>query len=95
MEKDAVSYTGVKGIMMLTKDTAKEVGVEDRKDQGIAFWRNKIPSSIYDRIDYELDENEKKWFAIAAYNIGLRSCRGRDEASYKDNGDPNKQMVRY
>ena len=70
--KDAVSYTGVKGIMMLTKDTAREVGVENRIDpKNSIFGGAKYLRSIYDRIDYELDENEKKWFAIAAYNIGL------------------------
>ncbi len=71
-KKDAVSYTGVKGIMMLTKDTAKEVGVENRIDpRNSIFGGTKYLRSIYNRIDYNLDDNEKKWFAIAAYNIGL------------------------
>tara|TARA_Y100000766_G_scaffold266209_1_gene260366 strand:- start:458 stop:1861 length:1404 start_codon:yes stop_codon:yes gene_type:complete len=71
-KKDAVSYTGVKGIMMLTKDTAREVGVEDRKDpKESIFGGVKYLRTIYNRIDYDLDDKEKIWFAIAAYNIGL------------------------
>ena len=90
-KKDAVSYTGVKGIMMLTKDTAKEVGVEDRKDpRNSIFGGAKYLRSIYDRIDYDLDDNEKKWFAIAAYNIGLGHVEDAIMLATKDNVDIRK-----
>ena len=90
-KKDAVSYTGVKGIMMLTKDTAKEVGVEDREDpRNSIFGGAKYLRSIYDRIDYDLDDNEKKWFAIAAYNIGLGHVEDAIMLATKDNVDIRK-----
>ena len=89
--KDAVSYTGVKGIMMLTKDTAREVGVEDRKDpRNSIFGGAKYLRSIYDRIDYKLDNNEKKWFAIAAYNIGLGHVEDAIMLATKDGVDIRK-----
>jgi len=89
--KDAVSYTGVKGIMMLTKDTAREVGVDDRIDpKNSIFGGAKYLRSIYNRIDYELDENEKKWFAIAAYNIGLGHVEDAIKLAAKNGTQINK-----
>jgi membrane-bound lytic murein transglycosylase F len=70
---NAVSGTGVTGIMMLTEDTAAQMGVTDRTDPqqsirgGADYFRNlieKIPERItgFDRIA----------FTLAAYNIGFR-----------------------
>ena len=70
--KDAVSYTGVRGLMMLTKDTSRELGIEDRTNpiqsiNGGAKYLNKLLKKIPDNIN----PKEKIWFAIGAYNIGL------------------------
>ena len=67
----AISPTGVRGIMMLTKSTAGEVGINDRTDpeQSIAggalyFHQRikKIPSRIL--------EPDRTWMALASYNVG-------------------------
>ena len=77
--------------MMLTKDTAKEVGIENRKDpRNSIFGGAKYLRSIYDRIDYKLDDNEKKWFAIAAYNIGLGHVKDAIMLATKDGVDIRK-----
>ncbi len=90
-KKDAVSYTGVKGIMMLTKDTAREVGVDDRRDpRNSIFGGAKYLRSIYNRLDYDLDDNEKKWFAIAAYNIGLGHVEDAIKLASKNGVDIRK-----
>lgn len=70
-ESDASSYTGVRGLMMLTSDTAKEMGVEDRTDpaqsiEGGARYFIKIKNKLADRIV----EPDRTWFALAAYNVG-------------------------
>ena len=76
---------------MLTKDTAREVGVEDRKDpRNSIFGGAKYLRSIYNRIDYKLDNNEKKWFAIAAYNIGLGHVEDAIMLATKDGVDIRK-----
>jgi membrane-bound lytic murein transglycosylase F len=67
----AVSPTGVKGIMMLTRDAAKEVGVKDRTDpvqsvMGGARYLQQVMRKIPDRIQGK----ERIWFALASYNIG-------------------------
>jgi len=70
-DPEAISITGVKGLMMLTASTAEELGIEDRTDPreslsgGVRYLRqmqNKIPSRI--------EEPDKTLFALAAYNIG-------------------------
>jgi membrane-bound lytic murein transglycosylase F len=70
-QKDAESFTGVKGMMMLTKDAAEDLGIEDRRDPvqsimgGARYLRRLLlrqPSNIpyYERLS----------LALAAYNVG-------------------------
>ena len=68
----AVSPTGVRGLMMLTADTADHLGVTDRLDPNqavpaaalyLARIRNELPLSI--------EEPDRTWIALAAYNVGL------------------------
>lgn len=69
---DAVSPTGVRGIMMLTEDAALDVGVADRTDArqsiiGGAKYLRKVEAKIPERIA----EPDRTYFALAAYNIGF------------------------
>ncbi|ART78762.1 membrane-bound lytic murein transglycosylase MltF [Oceanisphaera avium] len=68
----AQSYTGVRGMMMLTEDTAKLVGVDNRLDaeQSIRGGAQYL-SSLMTRLPESIPEAERIWFAMAAYNIGL------------------------
>ncbi len=67
----AVSPTGVKGIMMLTTDTADHLGVKDRLDPresilgGARYLR-----MLIDMIPDSVPEPDRTWMALAAYNIG-------------------------
>jgi len=68
----AVSRTGVRGIMMLTQDTAKRMKIKDREDpvQAIhagAAYLELLRKSLPERIT----EPDKTWLALASYNIGL------------------------
>ncbi|UCG72427.1 MAG: membrane-bound lytic murein transglycosylase MltF [Chromatiales bacterium] len=69
-DPDAVSPTGVRGIMMLTEKTANYIGVDDRVDpaQSIAGGADYI-SRMKARFA-EVREPDRTWFALAAYNIG-------------------------
>lgn len=67
----AVSPTGVRGIMMLTRATAKEVGVKDRRNPvqsiiGGARYLRKVEKKIPKRIKGP----DRLWFALASYNVG-------------------------
>ena len=69
--KDAVSYTGVKGIMMLTKNTAKDMKVKDRTNPKDSIYGGaKYLKKMLDKVPSNINDKDKIWFAIAAYNIG-------------------------
>jgi len=68
----AKSPTGVRGMMMLTLNTAKSVGVESRLDpiqsiQGGAKYLRKMIK----RVPKEVIGNDRLWYALAAYNVGF------------------------
>jgi membrane-bound lytic murein transglycosylase F len=68
----ARSPTGVRGMMMLTRPTAKEMGVTNRLDaeqslRGGARFLN----SLLRRLPSDIDDPDRTWMALAAYNIGM------------------------
>jgi membrane-bound lytic murein transglycosylase F len=68
----ATSSTGVRGIMMLTAETADRLGIPDRLDVqasilGGARYLNMLKDELPDRIP----EPDKTWIALAAYNLGM------------------------
>lgn len=71
-DPDARSPTGVEGLMMLTMSTAARVGVENRRDprqsvQGGAAYL----ADLYERIPDGVQGEDRLWFALGAYNVGL------------------------
>lgn len=69
---NARSPTGVRGLMMLTLPTAKQVGIKNRLDpyqsiQGGAKYLN----SMLERLPESIPESQRMWFALASYNIGF------------------------
>ena len=71
-DPQAQSYTGVRGMMMLTEDTAAEVGVTNRLDpeQSIRGGAQYLTSLLV-RLPDSIPDDERIWFALAAYNMGL------------------------
>lgn len=68
----AKSPTGVRGMMMLTRTTAKELGISNRLDpsssiMGGAYYLNKLRKRLPDSVT----EPNRTWFALAAYNVGM------------------------
>ncbi|SFJ79405.1 membrane-bound lytic murein transglycosylase MltF [Methylophaga sulfidovorans] len=69
---EAVSSTGVKGLMMLTRSTAKQMGVTDREDpEQSIFAGAAYLASLYSRLPERIKDPDRTWFALAAYNTGL------------------------
>ncbi|GLR70814.1 membrane-bound lytic murein transglycosylase MltF [Agaribacter marinus] len=68
----AVSPTGVRGMMMLTRATAKDMGIESRIDaeQSISGGARYF-ASLLRRIPARIQEPDRLWMAMAAYNVGL------------------------
>jgi len=70
-DESAVSPTGVRGLMMLTAETAQRVKVTDRTDPrssilGGARYLALMKKTIPERIP----EPDRTWLTLAAYNIG-------------------------
>lgn len=67
----AVSPTGVRGLMMLTQRTAREVGVENRLDPRQAiFGGAQYLDAMRKRISEQALEPDRTFLALAAYNVG-------------------------
>ncbi len=67
----ATSPTGVRGLMMLTSETADRLGVSDRLDPR----QNIIAGARYlrilkDTLPERITEPDRTWFALASYNVG-------------------------
>ena len=69
---DATSETGVRGIMQFTEDTAKRYNV-DRLDprSSILGGARYLSELKRDGLAARIQEPDKTWLALAAYNIGL------------------------
>lgn len=73
----ATSRTGVRGMMMLTEDTAARLGVRNRLDarESIAAGARYL-AMLRDELPAEIAEPDRSWMAVAAYNIGMGHLRG-------------------
>ena len=70
-DPNAASPTGVRGFMMLTNTTARELGVTDRLDlRQSAVGGAKYLRTLYDRLPKRFSEDNRIAFALASYNIG-------------------------
>jgi len=68
---NAVSPTGVRGLMMLTAETALRVGVRDRTDARDSILGGaRYLALIRDTVPERIAEPDRTWFALAAYNVG-------------------------
>ncbi len=75
LKADAVSPTGVGGLMMLTNSTAKAMGVSDRVDPyqsigGGARYLEQMKAEFS-----EVPKTDRIWFALAAYNMGPNAVK--------------------
>ena len=88
---DAVSPTGVKGIMMLTNAAAKEVGVLDRTDpiQSILGGAQYL-LNVKDKIPDRITEPDHTWFALAGYNVGFGHLEDARVLTQRANKDSDK-----
>ena len=86
----AVSPTGVRGLMMLTQDTADYLDIEDRMDPtssilgGARFFARqteRIPDSVVDP--------DRTWMALAAYNVGFNHIKDARQIVEWQGGDPD------
>lgn len=87
----ATSPTGVRGMMMLTNATAKEVGVTNRIDplQSLRGGARYL-KSILQTLPKTIAEGDRMWFALATYNVGLGHVEDARIIASQLGKDPNK-----
>ena len=86
----AVSPTGVRGIMMLTLDTAAYLGLDDRLDpRSSIFGGARYYARQTERVADTVAEPDRTWMALAAYNVGFNHIKDARMIVEWDNGDPD------
>ena len=90
-EPHARSYTGVRGMMMLTLPTAKQMGIKSRLDAEQSIRGGaKYFKRLIGRMPARIPEPDKLWFALASYNIGLGHLNDARKITEQQGGDPDR-----
>ncbi len=86
----AVSPTGVRGLMMLTSETADHMQLSDRLDprQSIVGGA-KYLLDIKEGLPPRILEPDRTWMALAAYNIGIGHLEDARILTQRRGGNPN------
>ena len=89
----ARSPTGVRGLMMLTLPTAKQMGVSSRLHpeqsiRGGSRYLHRLVSRIPERIAMP----DRLWFALASYNIGWGHVEDARILTQQQGADPDKWL---
>ncbi|MFM6929373.1 MAG: membrane-bound lytic murein transglycosylase MltF [Bdellovibrio sp.] len=86
---DARSFTGVRGLMQLTNDTADHVGVEDRTDPQQSIWGgSKYLRYLLNKMPQNLNTKDRMALALAAYNVGYAHLRDAQKLAEKMGRNP-------
>lgn len=89
-DPEARSPTGVRGLMMLTRRTARRVGVDNRLDPresvlgGARYLRE-----LHERLPERIAEPDRTWLALAAYNVGLGHLEDARVLTERAGADPD------
>lgn len=86
----ATSYTGVRGMMMLTGDTADHLGVKNRLDPKESIRAGaRYLADLADDLPEEVKEPDRTWLALAAYNLGMGHMNGGRAIAESMERNPN------
>ena len=86
----ATSPTGVRGLMMLTEDTADRLKVKNRLDPAESVrGGSEYLDSLRDALPASVKEPDRLWLALAAYNLGMGHLNGARFIAKMLNADPD------
>lgn len=87
----AVSPTGVRGIMMLTQSTARDLGIEQRTDPDQSIdGGSRYFKSLFNRLPERIEGRDRIWLALAAYNIGFGHLEDARIITEQRGGNPDR-----
>lgn len=86
----AVSPTGVRGIMMLTQATSREVKIANRLDPKQSILGGARYLKIIDKkIPKRIQMPDRQWFALAGYNVGFGHLEDARILTQRLGGNPD------
>ncbi|WCF12581.1 membrane-bound lytic murein transglycosylase MltF [Edwardsiella piscicida] len=86
----ATSPTGVRGLMMLTRATAEGLGVKDRLDPEESIAGGSLYlERLMERLPESIPQDERIWFALAAYNMGYGHMLDVRQLTQKQGANPD------
>ena len=86
----ATSPTGVRGMMMLTEETADRLGVSNRLDAAESIRAGaRYLALLIDDLPAEVKHPDRLWLALAAYNLGMGHLNGGRHFAPGLKRDPN------
>ena len=89
-DPNATSYTNVRGIMMLTEDTADHLQVSNRLDPSESILAGaRYINMLKEALPEEVEEPDRTWLALAAYNIGPGHFNGARALAKHLKADPD------
>jgi membrane-bound lytic murein transglycosylase F len=87
----ARSPTGVRGLMMLTRDTAARLGVKDRLNaEESIFGGARYLREMLNQVPERIGMPDRLYFALAAYNIGIGHFEDARRLTQYRGGNPDR-----
>ncbi len=88
----AVSPTGVRGLMMLTQGTMKQLGIDKSRHDPQASIEGgaRYIARVKRRLPKRIQEPARTWMALAAYNVGFGHLEDARVLTQRGGDDPDK-----
>lgn len=87
----ARSSTGVRGMMMLTQDTARQMQIKNRLDPAQSIMGGaRYIRQLIDAIPERIEEPDRLWLGLAAYNVGIGHLEDARIITQQRGGNPDK-----
>ncbi|MDB5975266.1 MAG: hypothetical protein JWR07_2026 [Nevskia sp.] len=86
----AESPTGVRGLMMLTTDTAQDLGVDREDGAQSILGAGRFLQGLYGQLPPQIREPDRTAMALAAYNQGIGHLMDARDVVINRGGDPDR-----
>lgn len=89
-DPEAESWVGAKGLMQVMPKTGKELGLSPLSDPEVSVHAGaKYMDWVRDRFPADLPVDERVWFSLAGYNVGVGHVRDARSLARRQGWDPD------